>query len=116
MPRFRRVFLVVAAVAAAFFLYEILGSVVAYTDDAYVRSDLVAVAPQVTGQIISVHVIDNQTVQAGDKLVTIDPVPFRLAVAQKGAEIDEATAQLASDRDAIAASEDLANGASSAAE
>ena len=62
------------------------------------------------------HVVDNQTVHAGDKLLTIDPEPFQLAVAQKAAEINEATAQLASDRDAIAAAEDIAGGAGSAAE
>jgi multidrug efflux system membrane fusion protein len=102
--------------AAAFALYEYLGGVVAYTDDAYVRSDLVSVAPLVTGRIIAVHVVDNQIVKPGDPLVTIDPEPFRLAVAQKTAEIDEAAAQLASDQDAIAAAEDAVAGASSAAE
>jgi membrane fusion protein, multidrug efflux system len=110
------VFLALAAVAAAFVLYEFVGGVIAYTDDAYVRSDLVAVAPLVTGRIIAVHVVDNQTIQAGDKLVTIDPEPFRLVVAQKAAEIDEAAAQLTSDQDAIAAAEDLVGGAGSAAE
>ena len=77
-----------------FILWEILTYFVAYTDDAYVRSDLVAVAPEVTGPIIAVHVVDNQTVKKGDKLVTIDPVPFQLDVNQRQAQIDEATALL----------------------
>ena len=52
-----------------FILWEIFTYFVAYTDDAYVRSDLVAVAPEVTGPIIAVHVVDNQTVKKGDKLL-----------------------------------------------
>lgn len=77
-----------------FILYEVVTSFVAYTDDAYVRSDLVAVAPQVTGQITEVHVVDNQDVKIGDKLFTIDPEPFQLVVNQWKAQIDRAAAQL----------------------
>ncbi len=75
----------------------------AYTADAYVRSDLVALAPQVTGRIIAVQVADNQAVTKGDPLVTIDPVPFQLLADQRRAEIQEASAQVAADRDATAA-------------
>ncbi len=88
---------------AAFALYEAVTSVVAYTSDAYVRSDLVAVAPEVTGRIVAVHVADNQTVKRGDPLIGIDPVPFQIAVAQRQAEIDAARAQAAADTDASAA-------------
>ena len=77
-----------------FVLWEAFTYFVAYTDDAYVRSDLVAVAPEVTGPIIAVHVVDNQAVKKGDKLVTIDPVPFQLDVNQRQAQIDEAAALL----------------------
>jgi membrane fusion protein, multidrug efflux system len=116
MTRKRRVLLVLGGLATVFLLYELAGQVIAYTDDAYVRSDLVAVAPQVTGRIIGVDVVDNQTVAKGDRLASIDPEPFQLAVAQKQAEIDESTAQLAGDRDASAAAQDLVASATSAAE
>jgi multidrug resistance efflux pump len=86
MTRKRRVLLVLGGLATVFLLYELAGRVIAYTDDAYVRSDLIAVAPQVTGRIIGVHVVDNQTVAKGDKLASIDPEPFQLAVAQRQAE------------------------------
>ena len=49
MTRRTRVALVVGGVLGVFLLYEIVTSFVAYTGDAYVRSDLVAVAPEVTG-------------------------------------------------------------------
>jgi len=64
---------------------------VAYTDDAYVRSDLVAVAPEVTGRIIAVHVVDNQEIKLGAKLISIDPTPFQLEVNQRQAQIEEQT-------------------------
>src|SRR5437867_199914 len=57
----RRVLLVLLAIVLALGLYWASGYVFAYTDDAYVTSDLVGVAPQVSGRIVAVHVVDNQT-------------------------------------------------------
>jgi len=92
--RLHRLVTVGGAILILFALYEIFTYFVAYTDDAYVRSDLVAVAPQVTGRIIAVHVVDNQVVKKGDKLLSIDPVPFQLVVNQWKAQIDKAAALL----------------------
>jgi multidrug efflux system membrane fusion protein len=89
-------------------------SFVAYTDDAYVRSELVSIAPEITGRIVAVHVIDNQPLKQGDLMATIDPVPFQLAVAQRQAEIDEAKAQVAADKDIIQAAQDAVHGAAAA--
>lgn len=102
MTRRRRIATVAAAVVGLFVLYEIATAFVAYTTDAYMRSDLVAVAPQVTGRIIAVSIQDNQTVAQGDLLATIDPVPFQLLADQRRAEVSEAGAQLAADQDTIA--------------
>ena len=88
--RLRRLVTVGGTLLILFVLWETFTFFVAYTDDAYVRSDLVAVASEVTGPIIAVHVVDNQTVKKGDKLVSIDPVPFQLDVNQRQAQIDEA--------------------------
>src|SRR3984885_8075168 len=103
--RLRRVVIGLTAVVLGFAAWESLTSYVAYTDDAYVRSDLVSVAPQVTGHIIAVAVVDNQTVARHDLLARIDPVPFRLAVEAKQAALREATAQAGADNDAIAAAQ-----------
>ncbi len=92
--RLHRLLTVGGTILALFVLYEVFTYFVAFTDDAYVRSDLVAVAPQVTGQIIEVHVVDNQDVKIGDRLYTIDPEPFQLVVNQWQAQIDRAAAQL----------------------
>lgn len=114
MGRRRRVLLVIGAVIAAFVVYEVVTYFVAYTDDAYVRTDLVAVAPEVTGPIISLHVHDNQVVKRGDLLFTIDPVPFQLELDQKSAEINEAKAQIIADEHAIAVAHDQYDAATSA--
>jgi len=92
--RLHRLLTVGGTILGLFILYEVVTYFVAFTDDAYVRSDLVAVAPQVTGQIIEVDVVDNQDVKIGDKLYTIDPEPFQLVVNQWKAQIDRAAAQL----------------------
>jgi len=68
----------VAAIVA--FLYFFPISFVAYTSDAYVRSDFVEVAPQVSGVVDHVEALNDQKVAAGDLLATLDPEPFTLAV------------------------------------
>lgn len=105
MSRTRRVLVVAGVILGLFALYEIITSFVAYTDDAYVRSDLVAVAPEVTGRIIAVYVVDNQVVKVGDKLVTIDPVPFQLVVNQRQAQINEAKALIKAAQEELGAAQ-----------
>lgn len=92
--RLRRLLTVSGTILGLFVAYQVLVYFVAYTDDAYVRSDLVAVAPQITGRVIKVHVVDNQVVKKGDRLVSIDPVPFQLVVNQTKAQIEKSTALL----------------------
>lgn len=70
-----------------------------WTRDGRVRSDVVAIAPDVSGLVSEVLVSDNQTVRRGDVLFRIDPERFRLAlrqaeavVAGKQAALDQAAA------------------------
>ncbi len=109
--RLRRLMVVGGTILGLFIAYQIIVYFVAYTDDAYVRSDLVAIASEVTGPVLKVHVVDNQDVKKGDRLFTIDPVPFQLVVNQRQAEIDEQKAlvkvsqeELSSSQAALAAS------------
>ena len=101
----RRVLLVLSGIAAALGLYWASGYFVAYTDDAYVTSDLVSVAPYVSGRIVGLNIVDNQTVKKGELLATIEPTPFQLSLNEKQAKKTEAEAQLAVDRDVIAAAQ-----------
>jgi len=101
----RRVLLTLSAVFLALFLYWASGYFFAYTDDAYVTSDFVNVAPYISGRIVGVNIVDNQTVKKGELLATIDPTPFQLTLSEKQAKKTEAEAQLAVDRDTIAATQ-----------
>lgn len=64
------------------------------TDNAYVKQDIVSVAGEVTGQIVSVKVHENQMVKAGDVLFTIDPSAYQTAIAQANASIASAQANV----------------------
>lgn len=58
------------------FSYLTYGQFIESTDDAYVKADTAAIAARVNGYVAKVQVADNQTVQAGDILVTIDDADF----------------------------------------
>jgi membrane fusion protein, multidrug efflux system len=55
-----------------------------------VGAQKVLITPDVSGKIISVVVKEGQEVSTGDVLFQIDPVPFKLAVAQARAKLDDA--------------------------
>ena len=57
------------------------------TDNAYVHQPKVSISADVAGRIASVAVKDNQHVQAGDALFTIDPEPYRIALSQADAAL-----------------------------
>jgi len=57
------------------------------TDNAYVKADMASIAPEVSGRVTAVDIVDNQTVAAGATLFTIDDQPFKLAVAQADANL-----------------------------
>ena len=71
------------------------------TDDATIDADIVRVAAAVGGRIIELPVTDNQHVAKGDVLFRLDPVPYRLAVAQTEAELALARAGLETQRRVI---------------
>jgi membrane fusion protein (multidrug efflux system) len=55
------------------------------TENAYVRADIVQIAPEVAGRITEVLVRDHARVAAGAVLLRLDPAPFRLG--QLGARL-----------------------------
>jgi multidrug efflux system membrane fusion protein len=96
-PRGRAIrFLLIAGLIVAVWWGS--GYLFAYTDDAYLTSDLVSVTPEVTGPVEAVHVTDNQWVTRGTPLFTIDPAPFRLELERARAQEAEAQAQLPIDQ------------------
>jgi membrane fusion protein (multidrug efflux system) len=93
MRRYRRFLLLVVlplvALVAGLTFYLNGGRYVT-TDDAYVGAQKVLITPDVAGKIISVAVKEGQQVSTGDIMFQIDPVPFRLALAQARAKLDDA--------------------------
>jgi membrane fusion protein, multidrug efflux system len=93
MRRYRRTLLLVVLPLAA-----LLGGIVFYlnggryvsTDDAYVGAQKVLITPDISGKIEKVVVREGQRVKQGDALFEIDPVPFRLAVQEAKAKLDQA--------------------------
>src|ERR1700730_15409368 len=90
MRRYRRFLLLVVLPLVA-----VIGGIVFYlnggryvtTDDAYVGAQKVLITPDISGKIEKVVVREGQQVNEGDVLFEIDPVPFRLAVAQAKANL-----------------------------
>jgi len=110
-----RVLLVLGLMVLALGLYWGSSYVFAYTDDAYVTSDIVGVAPWITGRIIAVPIADNQTVTKGTLLAEIDPTPFRLALAQQQAKRVEAEAQIRVDHDLVKSAKEARDAAAARA-
>ncbi|CAM2796250.1 hypothetical protein SK73_01727 [Escherichia coli] len=50
-----------------------------WTRDGKIRAEQVSITPQVSGRIVELNIKDNQLVNAGDLLLTIDKTPFQIA-------------------------------------
>ena len=50
------------------------------TDDAYVETTTVQVAPKVSGQITEVYIKDNQPIKEGDLIAKIDPTDYEISL------------------------------------
>jgi membrane fusion protein, multidrug efflux system len=70
---------IVAAVLLSFWVWR-LKERHPRTDDAVARANVVGIAPRVRGQIIALHVVDNQAVKEGDPLFEIDPEDYELTL------------------------------------
>jgi len=64
------------------------------TDNAYFNAHVVRIAAQVTGQVIALHVDENQTVKKDEPLLHIDPAPFKIAVDRATAQLQQARYQV----------------------
>lgn len=94
MPLLRtliRVILTLAVVSLAIVLGVTLWNtymIAPWTRDGRVRVYVVDVAPEVSGTVVQVPVVDNQYVHKGDPLYVLDPVRFRLAIREAQARLD----------------------------
>jgi membrane fusion protein (multidrug efflux system) len=68
------------------------------TDDAQVDAHVTPIAAQVGGSVAKVSVADNQQVEAGAELVTIDPRDYEIALKRAEASLADARAEAAAAR------------------
>jgi membrane fusion protein (multidrug efflux system) len=76
-------------IVGGLFIWQLGGRYIS-TENAYLKADIVQIAPEVAGRVVDVAVSDHQHVKAGDLLVRIDPEPYKLALARANAELDAA--------------------------
>ncbi len=89
--------IIAAAGYAAHFGYDYwtTGRFIESTDDAYVKADYTTIAPKVAGYIKDVLVNDNDFVNAGQVLATIDDRDFQIAHDSARADLQGAEAAIA---------------------
>ena len=62
------------------------------TDDAYVETHMVRVAPRVSGQVVEVYIDDNQKIEEGALIARIDDTDYKVRLAQADANYQRALA------------------------
>jgi multidrug resistance efflux pump len=90
----RTVVLVIGVIIVNVFLAG-LGTLTPPSEQAVVSGFVTEIAPQVSGRVTSVPVDPNDTVEPGDTLFRIDPLPYQ-------ARVDQLTAQLADTEASVA--------------
>jgi multidrug resistance efflux pump len=80
-----------------------------WTRDGRVRADVINVAPDVSGAVVTMPVADNEFVHKGDLLMEIDPSHYKIAVQQAQATVAARNADLRMRRDDAARRADLDN-------
>jgi membrane fusion protein, multidrug efflux system len=92
--------IIAGVVLSVGFYYGLDYAVTSYTheetDDAFLESHVVTVAPRVAGLVLAVHVKENQRVKVGEPLLELDPKDFEVQLEQKRAASASAEANLAS--------------------
>ena len=69
--------IVLVLIIASLAWYFVADRLTPYTLQARVQAFVVPVAAEVSGKLLKVHVRDNDTVQPGQPLFNIDPVPYQ---------------------------------------
>ncbi|HHH37798.1 MAG TPA: HlyD family secretion protein [Epsilonproteobacteria bacterium] len=75
--------------AALFFAYRKYQAYIdnPWTRDGQVRTQVIQVAPRVTGMVTKIPIVDNQKVKKGDLLFEIDPSQYQIRVDQAKAKL-----------------------------
>ncbi|MGE3708011.1 MAG: biotin/lipoyl-binding protein, partial [Vicinamibacterales bacterium] len=94
-PRLRAALGVLVLIAAGIAAWLFLSGGRESTDDAQLEGLVTPIASRIGGTVRAVHVLDHQTVKAGDILVEIEPRDYQLALERAKAELADAEASAA---------------------
>ncbi|ART81130.1 hemolysin D [Oceanisphaera avium] len=75
-------------------IFYLLGGRYVETDNAYVKADKVPISTQVSGAVAQVLVRENESVNAGQLLFTLDPAQFEVEQAQAQAKLAQVVTNL----------------------
>ena len=80
--------IILAAISFGGYKYWLYQKQYPSTDDAYIQSHVVEIAPRVAGAVANINTSDHQFVKKGQLLFTLDPANFQVAVNKAKAQID----------------------------
>lgn len=80
----------IAVVVVAAYVLLINAGKYESTEDAYVETHTVSVAPKVSGQIVEMYVTDNQKIKEGDLVALVDNTDYEVRLAQATAAYESA--------------------------
>ncbi|MDI9817615.1 MULTISPECIES: HlyD family secretion protein [unclassified Legionella] len=90
-----------AIILLAFSGYRYFAYYYTRSDDAYVSANIVNMASLVAGPVSKIYVHENQNVKEGDKLIEIDPRPYKYAMEKRLADLNIARINYENDKLAI---------------
>ncbi len=81
------VLFIISLIVLLIIYYVLMDRYTPYTGDAYIQAYVLQVAPQVDGQVVKVYVKNNEHVDKGDKLFSLDPRPYEYQAQQLRAKL-----------------------------
>ena len=99
------IILIISLIILLVFYYALLDRYTPYADDAYIQTYVVQVAPQVEGRVIGVYVQNNQFIEEGQKLFSLDPRPSEYTLEQLKATLVQTQQEVDQLKSAIVSAE-----------
>jgi len=98
------IFLVIIGLILGVYYY-IYSTTYVSTDDAYIEGHNIQISPKIAGNVIKVHLDDNQIVKKGQLLVEIDPADYQVKYEQTLSTLEGAKAQKIASEQLVSQSE-----------
>ncbi len=89
-------------VAFLFVWYIIADRIAPWTDQAWVQAYVVPIVPQISGNVTTINVSQNDFVKSGDMMLEINPVDYQLAVQQAESALKIAGQDIGADTASVA--------------